>query len=179
MLTIPRAPARLRLPIERQWNGAPSGAVRAALELSVVGAAIELRSELRQPGPARVPDARAGTRVANLWEYDVVECFLLGAGGRYLELELGAGGHFLALSFRAPRIRSDEHRRLVPAVSHHRGTDGVHRTALRVPLEIVPPGLRAIGAFAIAGGRFLAHTPVPGPAPDFHRPDLWARLRPL
>ena len=177
MLTIPRAPARLRLAIDRQWNGAPSEAVRGALELSVVGAAIELRCELRQPGPARVPDARPGTRVANLWEYDVVECFLAGAGGRYLELELGAGGHFLALSFRAPRVRADEHRALTPWIDHHRGPDGTHRTALRVPLSIIPADVRGLGAFAIAGGLFLAHAPVPGPLPDFHQPDRWTPAR--
>jgi hypothetical protein len=180
MLTIPHAPARLRLPIERQWNGAPSETVRAALELSIVGAALELRSELRQSGAPRVPDARPGTRVANLWEYDVVECFLAGAGGRYLELELGAGGHFLALSFRARRVRADEHRTLVPWMDHHRGPDGTLYTAVRVPLAIIPADVRAIGAFAIAGGLFLASAPVPGPAPDFHQPDRWkaARLAP-
>jgi hypothetical protein len=177
MLTIPRGPARLRLPIEQQWNGAPSGGVRAALELSLLGDALELRSELRQPEAPRVPAAPPGTRVANLWEYDVVECFLAGAGGRYLELELGAGGHFLALSFRAPRVRSDEHRHLVPQISHHAGGAGLSCTTLRVPLAIVPPGLRRLGAFAIAGGVFLAHAPVPGEAPDFHRPDRWTPAR--
>ena len=177
MLTIPRAPARLRLPIERQWNGAPAEGVRAALELSLVGAALEVRSELRQPGPPRIPDARRGTRVANLWEYDVVECFLLGAAGRYLELELGAGGHFLALSFRARRVRSNEQIGFIPRIEHHRGADGVHRTALRVPLAMVPSDVRAVGAFAIAGGLFLAHAPVPGPIPDFHQPDRWTRAR--
>ena len=180
MLTIPRAPQRLRLPIERQWNGAPSGAVRAALELSIVGAALELRSELWQPGDPRIPDLRRGTRVANLWEYDVVECFLAGAGGRYLELELGAGGHFLALSFRARRVRADEHRRLAPWVERHSAPGGVRRTALRFPLALLPPDVRAIGAFAIAGGLFLAHSPVPGAEPDFHQPDRFtaARLAP-
>ena len=177
MLTIPRAPGRLRLPIERQWNGAPGGAVRASLELSVVGSALELRSELRQPGPPRVPDARRGTRVANLFEYDVVECFLAGAGGSYLELELGAGGHFLALSFRARRIRSDEHRRLLPNVTHHHASDGTLRTVLRFPCALLPAGIRGLGAFAIAGGLFLAHRPVPGAAPDFHQPDRFAPVR--
>lgn len=177
MLTIPRAPARLRLPIERLWNGAPSVRVRAALEIALVGGALELRSELRQPGAARTPDAVPGTRVANLFEYDVVECFLLGSGGRYLELELGAAGHFLALSFRARRIRSDEHRSLLPAVSHHAGPDGVRTTVLRVPQQLIPPDLRALGAFAIAGQSFLAHRPMPGPRPDFHQPDRWTPVR--
>ena len=88
MLTIPPAPARLRLPIERLWNGAPCDvAVRAAAWLSLRGDALEVRAELRQPGPPRVPEARPGTRVDRLWEFDVVECFLAGSGGRYLEID--------------------------------------------------------------------------------------------
>ena len=66
---------------------------------------------------------------------------------------------------------------LTPRIEHHRGADGVHRTALRVPLALVPAEVRAVGAFAIAGGLFLAHAPVPGPVPDFHQPDLWTRAR--
>ena len=53
----------------------------------------------------RIPDAPRGARVEGLWEYDVVECFVVGADGRYFELELGAGGHYLALAFDAPRRR--------------------------------------------------------------------------
>ena len=32
-----------------------------------------------------------------LWEYEVVELFLLGAGERYTEIELGPHGHHLVL----------------------------------------------------------------------------------
>jgi len=178
MLTIPQAPARLRLPIERLWNGAPCDvAVRAAVELSLRGDALEVRAELRQPGPPRVPEARPGTRVEGLWEFDVVECFLAGAGGRYLEIELGAGGHFLVLSFRARRVLADAHAGLRPEVEVAAGPDGVRRAALRLPRALLPPGLRAGNAFAIAAGRYLAWQPVPGAAPDFHQPERWPALR--
>lgn len=178
MLTIPCAPARLRLPIERLWNGAACDVpLHAALELQLVGAELEVRMELRQPGPPRVPDAPPGTRVAGLWEYDVVECFLGGAGGRYLEIELGAGGHFLVLSFRARRILSDAHERLAPRVRHGAGSGGARWAVLRLPRTLLPEGLRAGNAFAIAGGRFLAWHPVPGAAPDFHQPSRWPALR--
>src|SRR5512134_1856196 len=139
MLTIPPAPARLRLPIERLWNGAPCDvAVRAAAWLSLRGDALEVRAELRQRGPPRVPVARPGTRVERLWEYDVVECFLAGAGGRYLEIELGAGGHFLVLSFRARLVLADAHEGLRPHVEFGCGPDGVRRTALRLPRALLP-----------------------------------------
>ena len=45
--------------------------------------------------------------------------------------------------------------------------------ALPTGAELLPPGLRALNLYAIHGTgrsrRYLAMTPVPGPAPDFHR----------
>jgi hypothetical protein len=178
MLTIPRAPARLRLAIERLWNGERCEAgIRGAVELARAGERLALRAELWQPGAPRVPAAPAGARVEGLWEYDVVECFLAGAGGRYLEVELGAGGHFLALSFRARRERADAHEALRPLVVHGRTPGGAWWAALELPLAMLPPGLRALGAFAIAEGRHLAHHPLPGAAPDFHQPERWPAAR--
>jgi hypothetical protein len=178
MLTIPRAPARLRLALERLWNGEPCEAgIRGAVELARAGERLALRAELRQPGAPRVPDAPPGTRVEGLWEYDVVECFLAGAGGRYLEVELGAGGHFLALSFRARRARADAHEALLPAVAQGRTRDGAWWASLELPLALLPPRVRAVGAFAIAGGHHLAHHPLPGAAPDFHQPERWPAAR--
>ena len=178
MRTIPRAPARLRLPIERLWNGAPCDLpLRGAVELSVAGDALELRASLAQPGLPRVPAAPRGTRVDGLWVYDVVECFLAGAGGRYLELELGADGHWLALSFDAPRVRADAHERLALAVSSGRAPGAGWWARTAVPLALLPPGLSAVNAFAIAAGRFLAHHSVPGPAPDFHQPASFPSVR--
>lgn len=128
-----------------------------------------------QPSP-RIPVAPAGGRVADLWEYDVVECFLVGSDGGYLELELGAGGHFLVLSFRAPRQRSDDHAALALAVAHRAGIEGWESEVL-LPWDLVPADLCALNAFAIAGGRYLAHASVPGPVPDFHQPGAFPRAR--
>jgi hypothetical protein len=177
MRTIPRAPGSLRLPIERLWSGAACDLpLRGAVELCVRGGALDLRASLAQPGAPRVPDAPPGTRVDGLWTYDVVECFLVGAGGRYLELELGAAGHWLALSFSAPRVRADDHEALALAVEHGRGPGGWWARAA-LPLALLPPDLRAVNAFAIAAGRFLAHHPVPGAAPDFHQPGSFPAVR--
>jgi hypothetical protein len=176
MRTIPRAPARLRLPIVRLWDGAPCDLpLRGAVELAALGDAVLVRASLAQPGAPRVPDAPPGTRVDGLWAYDVVECFLVGAGGRYLELELGAAGHWLALSFAAPRVRADGHETLALAVEHGREPGGWW-AATSLPLALLPPGLCAANAFAIAAGRFLAHHPVPGAAPDFHQPATFPPL---
>ena len=135
-------------------------------------AGIEIGVRASDPHPPRIPEAPAGTRVADLWHYDVVECFLVGAQGRYLEVEIGAGGHFLLLSFREPRRRSDDHVGVVPRMTHAAESDG-WRASLTVPWQLVPDDLRALNAFAIARGRHLAYHPLPGEVPDFHQPDRY------
>lgn len=128
------------------------------------------------PDPARVPAAPPGSRVDDLWHYDVAECFLVGEGGRYLEVEVGPGGHFLLLSFDAPRRRCDEHVGLAPPVEARIGAGG-WRAAIEIPRAIVPAGLRALNAFVCARGRLLAHHPLPGEPPDFHQPERFPAAR--
>lgn len=176
MLLVPRAPERLVLPVERHWDGAacPHVHLHGRVELSARDDGLELGASLpHQPAP-RIPDAPAGTRVANLWEYDVVECFLVGADGCYLEVELGAGGHFLVLSFSAPRVRSDAHESLRPALDFARDADG-WRAHLVLDWALVPTEITAVNAFVIAGGAHLAYGPLPGSAPDFHQPARFPR----
>ena len=130
---------------------------------------LELTASLpHQPVP-RIPAAPRGTRVADLWEYDVVECFLVGASGRYLEVELGAGGHFLVLSFSAPRVRSDSHEALRPALDFTSEAAG-WRAHIVLDHSIVPSEITALNAFVIAGGAHLAYGSLPGPDLDFHQP---------
>jgi hypothetical protein len=177
MLVIPRAPRRLRLPIERHWHGEESKEVRGSVELSQVGASLELRAELRQRRPLRAPELPSGTRCDGLWNYDVVECFLAGAGGRYLEIEIDSQAHWLVLGFRARRVRSSEFSELRLSVSRGLRADAAWWATLRLPLALLPRGLRSINAFAIASGHFLAYHPLPGPAADFHQPDRWPAAR--
>lgn len=176
MLVIPKAPARVALAIERHWNGTrcPDPRHRGELSLAVSGDALEIGASFRRQPAARLPAAPRGARVANLWEFDVVECFLVGAGGRYLEVELGAAGHFLVLEFDAPRRRVNEHADLAPPLAFHEDALRWH-ARLRLPLALLPPDLAALNAFAIAGGGFFAHRAVPGDAPDFHQPHAFPR----
>jgi len=176
MLVIPNAPARLRLPIEQHWNGTrcPDPLRRGVLSLALAAGVLEIDASFARQLPARLPSAPRGSRVANLWEYDVIECFLVGAGGRYLEIELGAAGHFLVLEFDAPRRCVNEHAALAPPLSFREDAERWH-ASLRLPFALVPAGLVALNAFAIAGGSFLAHHPVPGAEPDFHQPHAFPR----
>jgi hypothetical protein len=166
------------LPIERYWDGAPCphGYLHGRLELAVSDDGLEITASLpRQPVP-RIPPAPRGARVANLWEYDVVECFLVGAGGRYLEVELGAGGHFLVLSFSAPRVRGDSHEALQPALDFTSDAAGWCARML-LDRSLVPPGITALNAFVIASGAHLAYGSLPGPTLDFHQPARFPHAR--
>jgi hypothetical protein len=178
VLVIPHAPGRLVLAIERYWDGAPCphAHLHGRVELSARADGLELAASLpHQPVP-RLPPAALGERVSNLWEYDVVECFLVGEEGRYLEVELGAGGHFLVLSFSAPRSRSDAHERLRPELDFTRDAAG-WRSRTVLEWQVVPQPLTALNAFVIASGAHLAHAPLPGSAPDFHQPRHFPRAR--
>lgn len=175
-LRIPRAPERLVLPIERRWDGAacPAAHLHGRVELAAHGSGLELVASLpHQPEP-RIPAAPPGSRVTDLWEYDVVECFLVGRGGGYLEVELGAGGHFLVLSFSAPRVLRHAHETLALPIDHTSDECG-WRARTRLPWSLVPPDLTALDAFVIASGEHLAFAPLPGSAPDFHRPAEFPR----
>lgn len=131
----------------------------------------------RVPDPQPVtPSVPAGTRVHDLWHYDVIECFLVGGDGRYLEVELGADGRFLVLSFDAPRRRCDEHRALRPEIAWDR-SDAGWSSAILLPWAIVPEGLCRLNAFVCARQQFLAYHPLPGATPDFHQPDRFPAAR--
>ena len=112
-----------------------------------------------------------------LWEYDVVECFVVGADGRYFELELGAGGHYLALAFDAPRRRCGDFARESLAVEWRERCARPGRARCRVPRAWLPEPVARANAFAIAGGEFAVHAPVGGAQPDFHRPHAFPEVR--
>ena len=118
---------------------------------------------------AAIPAAPPGTRVEALWEYDVAECFLVGAAGDYLEVELGAGGHFLVLGFDAPRSRVADHEELALRVALRTEGDAF-RVSTVLPWAVVPRSLQRINAFAIFGDAHLAWAALPSDRPDFHQP---------
>ena len=175
---VPHAPEELELPLRCAWNGAPllDPHLRGFLGLSVDRDELCVRGGLPDPEPGPAPDAPPRSRVANLWEYDVVELFWVGPEGRYLEIELGAHGHFLVLSFSGPREREDDHEDFAPFVEHRRDDAG-WVTGLRVPWALLPHPLEALGAFALARGAYVSAYPLPGRTPDFHQPHAFARAR--
>jgi len=166
----------MELTIDRYWDGRPCHDARlhGKVRLEASDDGLVIAASLPHQSQPNIPDAAVGSRVANLWEYDVVECFLVGESA-YLEIELGAGGHFLALDFVAPRVRRNEYADFVPRltfdVSGERWT-----STIVIPWDMVPPGLKAINAFVIVRDLFLAHHPTPGAAADFHQPSTFPSI---
>lgn len=115
------------------------------------------------------PDAPSGSR-PGLWDFEVVELFLVGEAEEYLEVELGPHGHFLVLRLSGRRnvVESE-----IP-IAYRARLDGDRWTGrAAVPLDRVPEPVRFANAYAIHGTgasrRHLAAHPVPGDRPDFHR----------
>ncbi|MEK9155469.1 MAG: hypothetical protein AAB839_02355, partial [Patescibacteria group bacterium] len=158
--------------VNRFWNGTPCTEenLHGTVVITRQDDGLEIQMSLPHQQAPNIPEnVSIGSRVANLWEYDVVECFLAGEQG-YFELELGAGGHFLALSFSAPRVRSNEHLDWQPKIDYRADAQGWTSTVL-VPWHMVPSGLRSANAFVIVRDNFLAFHPTPGDVPNFHQPE--------
>lgn len=119
------------------------------------------------------PEAPVGS-TWQLWDYEVVELFLVRNDGSYLEIELGPHGHYLVLDLSGPRKIRERHLSAEFIVRREAGRWWGH-AEIKVP---TPLGtiVRA-NAFAIHGRgdsrRFLAASPVPGAHPDFHQPETF------
>ncbi|MBI4438260.1 hypothetical protein HY631_04915 [Candidatus Uhrbacteria bacterium] len=175
MITIPHSPDALTLHIDRLWNGTACSDDRlwATLELSLNKQGVHVRTHAPLLLETSAPDAPMGTRVDGLWNFDVVELFLVGPGHQYLELELGAGGHFLVLSFDSIRRRANSYEAFHPVVRFEKTAEKQWTSEMTIPWSMVPENLRALNAFAIMAGQFLAYEAVPGTEPDFHQPDFF------
>lgn len=167
-----------RLDISTFWDGTPCGEnnLQGTVELIGTDEGLKITATLPHQSIPHIPDAPSGTRVGNLWEYDVVECFLVGEE-KYLEVELGAGGHWLVLGFTAPRVRSEEHISLQPKLDF-KSDDGADRwrSTIVIPWTVVPTGLTAANAFVIVGDNYLCASALPGEKADFHQPQRFPKI---
>jgi len=163
----------MELTIERYWDGQPCHDARlhGKVCLGTSDEGLVITASLPHQSPANIPDVPRGSRIADLWEYDVVECFLVG-DSTYLEVELGAGGHFLVLDFSAPRARRKEYADFVPRLTFD-ASDERWTSTIVIPWEMVPQGLKALNAFVIVRDQLLAYHPTPGETPDFHQPSTF------
>lgn len=179
-MLIPRLPDVLSLPVRAYWDGTPCAEARlhGLVTLGTETAGLRLTASLPHQATPSLPAAPPLSRVANLWEYDVVECFLAGTE-RYLEVELGAGGHFLVLEFTAPRQRARAFETWQPLLAFDaasaQGT--AWHSSLLVPWDMLPVGLCGVNAFVSSQQRHLCYAPLPGPRADFHQPGRFPAVR--
>ena len=171
------------LPITSFWDGPPlplQSRSTVRLTRSAPGADVTLVVEAPLHGDP--PPPYPPGPVERLWEHEVVELFLLGDDGRYLEVELGPGGHHLVLSLHGTRHVVHSGLPLDYAVQPL--PERRFRGVARVPARYLPEGRLSVNAYAIHaggcgrdGGRcHHAHAPVPGPAPDFHQLERFVPL---
>lgn len=167
----------MRLDVARTWDGAPARADEIAVVTVRRGSRaihLEIDAPLHgDPSPGAVAGATGG-----LWEHEVVEVFLATRDERYVEVEIGPAGHHLALALQGRRRVVASH--LPLAVSVRRaGARWTARAAL--DLRWVPAPLALANAYAIHGvaaeRRHLAHAPVGGALPDFHRLERFVPFR--
>lgn len=117
-----------------------------------------------------------------LWEFEVVEVFLLGSDERYLEIEFSPKGQYLLLQLHGTRnvIRSPLYIDVYSAKIHDKEWTGSYV----IPSNYIPANLSKFNAYAIHGTddarQYLALFPTPFgkyKEPDFHRLDYFQNFK--
>jgi hypothetical protein len=170
------------LQIQNLWHGRPGTAKEVAyvhlrgrpdhLEVTVDATFHE------DPAPDAPPGSFPG-----LWEFEVVELFIGGADGSYLEVELGPRGHHLVLRLSGVRQIAEQG---LPLDYRTAVTSDLWTGMARIPRSLLPPGPHTLNLTAIhgqhrkpgqrrpgGGRRYLSWAPLRGEVPDFHQPDRW------
>ena len=134
------------------------------------------------------PQARPGVFQAELWKFDVAECFIADpASGRYFEFNLAPNGAWWCCEFTAPRVRAEPLDVEMPDVAtfSDMAPDGAWVAAMAMPLDLLRARLdfgpaSRINVTMIIGSpaqRFLSATALGGAEPDFHQPQRFAPLQ--
>lgn len=163
----------MRFDIGQTWDGeALDERERVSLEVLTIGETLTVHVDAPFHGDP-LPVADVGS-VHGLWEYEVVELFLLGDDERYFELELGPGGHYLALKLHGVRCPTASG---LPVSFTAKVTGNRWQGRASVPRSYLPEGPLRANAYALHGQaearRYLAFRAVKGERPDFHQLDVF------
>ncbi len=165
--------------IDRLWDGQPALPAEhasIAVTFSSSGLVVEVDAPFHNdPAPPGPKGAHPG-----LWEFEVVELFLLGDEEQYLEIEVGPHGHHWVLEMQGRRQPRQEGLAMSLVTEFKPGRWQARAT---LPISHLPAGCSHANAYAIHGlppsRRFLAAHPVPGREPDFHRLEHFQAFRGL
>ena len=106
-----------------------------------------------------------------LWNYEVVELFLVGDDMQYLEAEFGPHGHHLLLWLDAPRNITQKHLPVIyhTTIEHNRWTGEGFISSTILPDKITRWNLFSIHGMSDSR-KYCCMKPLNTPKPDFHQP---------
>lgn len=167
----------VELVVGSTWDGAPLPPdERAVVQLDARPDGLLVRGLAPwagDPPPTTPPGPTPG-----LWEHEVLELFLVGDDGRYLEVELGPHGHHLVLQLADVRRPAASELPLSLRVAR---VGAYWLVEAHLPRFWLPRSVVRANAFHIHGPRgaraYRAATPLPGERPDFHQPTRFAPVR--
>ena len=153
------------------WDGTsclPSERVDISIEEHQKRLLINIDAPFHHDPPPPVPPQS----LWGLWEYEVVEVFLVGSDGQYLEAEFSPHGHHLLLWLSSPRQVTHKHLPVDFEVTH---TQNRWKGRAYIDLDQIPNPVQRCNFFAIHGldkhRRYLCYSPLNTVKPDFHQPD--------
>ena len=173
-----------RFKITREWNGTPIENplhwVTMDVELTEEGLHIDVSSLCYADDvPLTDPDPEKGTW--GLWDYEVVELFLVDDKGHYTEIEVGPHGHHLVLQLDGPRsiVCKEIPMRWKSTIQEAHWVGNGFLSKEWLPENIVRCNAFAIRNLSAGTRQYCSLSPLPGAQPDFHQPErfsLWNTL---
>ena len=158
--------------IEAEWNGTAISARHwITVHLLYKVDHLEVRVSAPYYGDPTAPSTPIGP-TDQLWEHEVVEIFIYGDKGKYLEVELAPSGHHLVLQLQGIRnvVASKLPLDFTATIHGDRWTG-----TARIDKDDLPGTPRRWNVTAIHGSkderRYLSWNVLPGEAPDFHQPE--------
>ncbi|XP_050415461.1 UPF0462 protein C4orf33 homolog [Patella vulgata] len=159
--------------ITQSWNGGSINHAPVKVKIAP-NSTSDLKLSVYAPyfGDPPAPDGPSGLPFPQLWDYEVVELFLLNDDDRYIEVELCPHGQHLVLLLNGIRnIVKDE-----LSIQYKASIEGSRWSGESLlPLEYLPPNVNRMNAFAIHGSEnnrvyeALHPANTSFPDPDFHR----------
>ena len=162
--------------IDKTWNGGP---LHRKHHINVTLTTDEglLWIEISAPFYKETPPQTPAGFTHGLWNFEVVELFIVGDKSGYIELEFGPFGHYLGYRFDGIRNQIGTVSNITYGATIDQ--DRWHGKA-HLPLKLLPKSSAStwrLNATAIHGPTkarvYQSHIALTGDKPDFHQPDLF------